>query len=228
MATENIVDHVRGALQPLADPEQARRMSDYLRGQFPFLGIPTPQRRAAIGKIGADLDQPTLLDAAERLWDLPQREYKYAAADMLAGAARRLDADALAPLIALAQREPWWDTVDALAGVVGTIVRRQRAADPRAVQAMDDALLHPSLWVRRIAMLHQRGWRLETDEARLFRYALALANEEDFFLRKAIGWALRDYARWNPPAFAAFLAEHRGRFAPLTVREASRHMEAED
>jgi 3-methyladenine DNA glycosylase AlkD len=89
---------------------------------------------------------------------------------------------------------------------------------------MDAALRHESLWVRRIAMIHQLGWRLETDSVRLFGYAEMLAPEGDFFIRKAIGWALRDYARWHPHAVRDFVAAMGERLAPLSTREATRRI----
>jgi 3-methyladenine DNA glycosylase AlkD len=78
--------------------------------------------------------------------------------------------------------------------------------------------------VRRSALLHKLGWRLDTDTTRLFGYALKLADEKEFFIRKAIGWALRDYARWNPQAVTNFLAEHRAVLSGLTLREAAKHL----
>ncbi|MEY4268768.1 MAG: hypothetical protein RIS90_3303, partial [Pseudomonadota bacterium] len=89
---------------------------------------------------------------------------------------------------------------------------------------MDAWLGHPNLWVRRVAMLHQLGWKAQTDQARLFRYALALAPETEFFIRKAIGWALRDHARTQPEAVRAFLAEHGLVLSGLTRREAGKHL----
>jgi 3-methyladenine DNA glycosylase AlkD len=89
---------------------------------------------------------------------------------------------------------------------------------------MDECLVHPDLWVRRVAMLHQLGWREQTDQERLFSYALTLAPEKDFFIRKAIGWALRDHARTRPDAVRAFLAQHADRLSGLTVREAGKHL----
>lgn len=89
---------------------------------------------------------------------------------------------------------------------------------------MDDCLAHTHLWVRRVAMLHQLGWKAHTDQHRLFRYALALASEKDFFIRKAIGWALRDHARHQPDAVRAFLAQHAQHLSDLTRREAGKHL----
>ncbi|HQR83153.1 MAG TPA: DNA alkylation repair protein, partial [Thiotrichales bacterium] len=85
-------------------------------------------------------------------------------------------------------------------------------------------LIANNLWVRRTAMIHQLGWRLDTDNDRLARYALALATEKDFFIRKAIGWALRDYARWHPQWVIEFVNQHQTQLAPLSVREAMKHL----
>ena len=222
---EQLAGQIRDDLAVRADPARAVPMRAYMRDRFPFLGIQTPVRRAALRPLlKVDFDQELLLTAAALLYDLPEREYRYGAIDLLARHVGRLDMSAVAPLLALAQRDPWWDTVDGLAGIVGDVVRAARRNDPRAQTAMDAALHHDCLWVRRVAMIHQLGWRLETDTARLFGYAETLAPEGDFFIRKAIGWALRDYARWNPMAVRDFVAAMGGRLSPLSAREATRRI----
>ncbi|MGV0951484.1 MAG: DNA alkylation repair protein [Azonexus sp.] len=222
---EQLAAQIQQTLTALADPARAVAMRAYLRGQFPFLGIPTPARRAALKPLlKVDFDQNRLLTVADQLWRLPEREYRYAAIDLLARHVGRLDLSAVVPLLALAQREPWWETVDGLAGIVGDVVHAARRSNADAQATMDAALRHDCLWVRRIAMIHQLGWRLETDTARLCGYAEALAPEGDFFIRKAIGWALRDYARWNPQAVRDFVAVMGGRLSPLSAREATRRI----
>lgn len=222
---EQLAAQIQHTLAALAEPARAAAMSAYLRDQFPFLGIPTPARRAALKPLlKVDFDQNRLLTVADQLWRLPEREYCYAAIDLLARHVGRLDSSAVAPLLALAQREPWWETVDGLAGIVGDVVHAARRNDPDAQATMDAALRHDCLWVRRIAMIHQLGWRLDTDTTRLFAYAEKLAPESDFFIRKAIGWALRDYARWNPQAVRDFVAAMGGRLSPLSAREATRRI----
>lgn len=217
------VAQVQAALAPLADADRAQQMCAYLRHQFPFLGLPTPLRRTAVADLGqVRFDAAGVLQVAHLLWQLPQREYRYTAIDLLARHVKVLTLQHVPALLALAQHEPWWETVDGLAGVVGDLLRLGRQADPQAQQLMDAALQHESLWLRRIAMIHQLGWRLQTDTARLYGYALTLAPEQDFFLRKAIGWALRDYAKWAPDSVARFVAQHASRFSALTVREATR------
>ena len=218
--------HIEAALCPLADPQQAVPMRAYMLDQFAFLGTrATPRRQALRGlpKL-SDWGAPELLALAEKLWDLPEREFQYVAVDLLAKHHRQLGPDNLAHLLQLVQRKPWWDTVDGLAGVVGDILLRARADQPDVQRAMDACLGHPSLWVRRVAMLHQLGWRAQADEARLLHYALTLASECDFFIRKAIGWALRDHARTRPEEVRAFLAQHADRLSGLTRREAAKHL----
>jgi len=225
LSQADYVARVQAVLAPLADAGKAQAMRAYMREQFDFLGVQTPARRAGLAALGrARFDAAGALQAAEQLWRLPGREYRYAAVDLLAQHARVLQPGHVPRLLRLAQREAWWDTVDGLAGVVGDVLRAARTAQPDVQQLMDEALLHKSLWVRRIAMIHQLGWRLQTDTGRLYGYALALAHEEDFFIRKAIGWALRDYARWNPQGVRDFTAQHRHQLSTLSVREATRHL----
>lgn len=212
-------------LTPLADAGKARAMRAYMREQFDFLGVQTPVRRKAVATLGrVHFDATGALQAAEQLWRLPCREYRYAAVDLLAQHARLLQPGHVPRLLRLAQREAWWDTVDGLAGVAGDVLLAARLEQPDVQQLMDEALQHQSLWVRRIAMIHQLGWRLQTDTARLYSYAQTLAHEEDFFIRKAIGWALRDYARWDPQGVRDFTAQHRHQLSALSAREATRHL----
>lgn len=216
---------VRLSLHALADPQRAPEMKAYMRGQFEFFGIPTPLRRKAVTALLRTRQTSTeLLDNARALWLLPERECQYVAIDLLARQWKTLTSNDLVELLALVQQKSWWDSVDGLAGVIGDIVRVSRQANPDAQQAMDAALRHPNLWVRRVAMLHQLGWRAETDRQRLFDYALTLAGEPDFFIRKAIGWALRDFARHDSRAVAEFLAGTGLKLSPLSRREAGKHL----
>lgn len=213
------------ALGALADPEAAVAMQAYMLDQFPFLGIRAQARRDAVrALVKPARSAAELLALAEALWALPQREFHYTAVDLLAKHHKQLDTQALPRLLKLVQRNAWWDTVDGLAGVVGDILLQARSSDPGIQRHADAWLQHKNLWVRRVALLHQLGWREQTDVQRLFRYALALGDEKDFFIRKAIGWALRDYARTDPQAVGAFLDQHAEQLSGLTVREAGKHL----
>lgn len=207
-------------------------MIAYFRHNFPFHGIPKPRR--------AVLDAGPLrrwegffphLEADVRLlWSLPQREYQYTALSLLARP-RNLDllADAgvrgLDLLEHCLRTRPWWDTVDTLAATpLGYFMRR----NPQFLSTLDAWNQdEQSMWVRRATII----WQLKSpapDEECLFRYILARAHESDFFIRKAIGWALRQYAKHAPhtkQAVRNFLAEHGSKLSPLSVREASKYLD---
>ncbi|GAB2841396.1 DNA alkylation repair protein [Pseudoduganella ginsengisoli] len=213
-----IITEIRSALLPLADSERAPAMRAYMRDRFIFLGIATPARRAAIKPIIRQISEPQLvLPLAQALWTSPEREYHYAALDMLALHWKKLHADDIPRLITLARTHAWWDSVDGMAGIIGDVLRHRH-------DYMDEALASSDFWVRRIALLHQLGWRGKTDETRLFNYCKALAHEKEFFIQKAIGWALRDYARHAPDRVREFTAINKDILAALSYREANKHL----
>lgn len=210
-------------LGALADANRARPMQAYMKQHFAFLGIPTPQRRKAIAPLLRELQGEsgdTLLVIAKELWAKPEREFQYAAIDLLARHWKKLEARHLEALLDLARHKSWWDSVDNLAGVIGNLVQRERSLQSR----MDQALQDTDFWQRRIAMIHQLGWRDTTDTERLFAYARQLAPEQEFFIRKAIGWALRDYAKHQPKRVADFLIAMKNQLSPLSLREAGKHL----
>ena len=207
-----------------ADPVRAVSMRAYMRDQFPFLGLATPARRALSREVLAGRPRPApgeLRDIALGCWELPEREYQYFACALLAGHARRLDPGFLPTVRHLVTTKSWWDTVDTLASrVAGTIV----SGYPAAVSTMDSWLVDDNLWLARTAILHQLTYKQDTDSARLFRYCLVRAGHRDFFIRKAIGWALRQYAWTDPAAVRRFVAAHAAELSPLSVREATKNL----
>jgi len=208
------------ALAPMANPARAPAMCAYMRDQFPFLGIATPARRETLKPaIQAFKGAPSaeLLSVATELWQLPEREYQYAALDLMAAHWKQFGSADLPALLDFVLRKPWWDSVDGMAGIIGDVLRFEH-------HEMDSALKHDSFWMRRIALLHQLGWRGRTDEMRLFRYSLALGHENEFFIQKAIGWALRDYARHAPHNVAQFINENKTGLSKLSIREAAKHI----
>jgi 3-methyladenine DNA glycosylase AlkD len=214
---------VMAALKPLKNAERAAGARAYMRNRFLYIGISTPERRAAVGELIRGFKPATaeeLRAAAEGLWAMREREYQYVAADLLIKYQAALSLDDLPWLLELAQKKSWWDTVDCLVKVVGKVVRRSGV---KGVRAMERAVRHKDFWVRRIAMLHQLGWRDACDTERLFAFAELLAAEKEFFIRKAIGWALRDYAWHDWRAVEKFLKTSEVKFSGLTVREAGKN-----
>jgi 3-methyladenine DNA glycosylase AlkD len=210
---------IQQALTPLADAGRARGMAAYMKDQFAFFGIQTPPRRlATLAILRAYPGDP--VEAARELWALPEREYQYVAVDLLRQHHKRLKRSDLPALEGLVQEKSWWDSVDGLAVSIGKLVARE----PDLVKRMDALIDAPDFWLRRIALLHQLDRKEKTDTARLFDYCLRCADEREFFIRKAIGWALRQYARTDPLAVRDFLDAHRERLSGLSFREAAKHL----
>jgi 3-methyladenine DNA glycosylase AlkD len=207
-----------------ADPTKAQPMRAYMRNQFPFLGIKSSQVKALSRTVLAGLPAPTesdLVAVALGCWELPEREYQYFACGMLQRFAKVCSAGFMPTAEHLIVTKSWWDTVDTLAShLLGTMVSRH----PRLLATMDRWSTQENLWLVRTALLHQLTYKKETDAERLFRYCLDQAEERDFFIRKAIGWALREYARTEPEAVRAFVRANQARLSPLSVREALKNI----
>ncbi|MFJ6938522.1 DNA alkylation repair protein [Streptomyces sp. NPDC101132] len=219
-----VLERLTAAYGPAADPVRAAAAAAYMKGVAPFLGIPTPRRRELSRAVLAGLPRPAEADCkaiALRCWALPEREYHYFAVDYLRRHVGRCSSDLLPVVRRLLVTVPWWDTVDLLAAhTVGPLV----AADPALAAVMDDWSGDADLWLVRTALLHQLRFKEATDTGRLFGYCLRQAGHPDFFVRKAIGWSLREYAKTDPDAVREFVAGARDRLAPLSVREALKNL----
>jgi 3-methyladenine DNA glycosylase AlkD len=220
---DDLLPRLTSAYGAASDPGRAASAAAYMRGAFPFLGIPTPERRKLSREVLTGVPAPVEADCravALRCWALPEREYAYFAVDYLRRYVGRCSSGFLPAVRHLVTTNSWWDTVDPLAAhVVGPLV----AADDGLVAVMDDWITDDDLWVARTALLHQLRYKQATDADRLFGYCLRQAAHPDFFIRKAIGWALREYAYTDPDAVYGFVDSARDRLSPLSVREALKH-----
>ncbi|HEY7175814.1 MAG TPA: DNA alkylation repair protein [Micromonosporaceae bacterium] len=206
------------------DPERAAPMVAYMRHQFAYLGIGAPEQRVLSRTVVAGLPSPTaadLRDIALACWALDEREYQYFAARLLRRHVRACSAGFLDTVRVLITTKPWWDTVDELAvHVVGPLVARFGDL----ATTMDAWSADADMWLVRTAILHQLRYRDKTDSERLFRYSASQAGHRDFFVRKAIGWALREYAKTDAEAVRAFVDAHRESLSGLSIREALRNV----
>lgn len=223
--TDRFLADLEPRLVAVADPDRAPAMQAYMKDVAPFLGVSGPDRDAVLRDLLAALGPPDhddLVAAVEALWARPEREYRYVACRLLRRRARLLTPADLRLLEHCITTDAWWDTVDELAQhPVGALVR----AHPELGAVMDAWIDSPDRWLARTAILHQNRWKDATDADRLFRACAARAGDRDFFLRKAIGWALRTYADVDPDAVEAFVAAHADgpdRLSPLSVAEARR------
>lgn len=210
------------ALTHRGNPARAEKMSAYMRGLFPFLGVTAPERKALIREVLAGMprpDEPALLAMADALWERPEREFQHVASDLLVKYVRVLTPAALPALERLIVTKSWWDTVDELAIlVVGSITLRH----PETRPVMDRWRDGDEMWLVRAAILHQERWKDRTDADWLFAACAQHAPHRDFFIRKAIGWVLRSYAKTDPAAVRAFVENQGERLSGLSRREALR------
>ncbi|GAA5197973.1 DNA alkylation repair protein [Microbacterium jejuense] len=217
-----LVDDIRSALREAGDPERAPGQQAYMKSAMPFLGVRVPDARRVAKALAKGRDAATLRETALKLWDAAGfREERYAAMALLS--LRPLHADPeLVPLVEhFVRTGQWWDYTDELA---------HRLADLHDARPAQTAALvrewarDPDLWIRRIAILSQLGRGIRLDPAILADTVAPSTADPEFFLRKAIGWALREYARVAPDWVRAFVDAHE--LSALTRREALKHLDA--
>lgn len=208
-------------LQNLANADDARAMKAYMRSRFEFLGVKTPARRKAAKAFfkkhgGTDIDWRFVRQA----WEHPFREMQYAALDYLETRKNLLRPGDLPQLKKLAQTKSWWDTIDFLDRLAGGIIAAFPETRPVILQWSRDE----DIWLRRLAIDHQLLRKDQTDQHLLEQILVNNLNQTEFFINKAIGWALRDYSKTNPEWVKNFIRQHHGKMAPLSIREASKYL----
>lgn len=223
-----LIDALRSALHDAADPERGPVMQAYMKSEMPFLGIGANDRRSVVKEILAaheSMAPESWAATVSALWEgADYREERYAALDLLENRTYRdaLTTERLPLLEQLIVNGAWWDYVDRIAAhPLGTILARD--PEPTAAQ-MRAWALGANPWKRRSAILCQLRRGARTDRKLLYDCIRPSMNEPDFFLRKAIGWALRQYARSEPEEVARFVSAHAHELSPLSRREALKHI----
>lgn len=208
-------------LRSHADPKLAAPMARYMRNQFPYLGLKTPERRALFRQFAAS-ELPSVPDTdrvVRELWELPEREFQYVAIDLIEKQVSKLPEDFVSTLQYLITSKSWWDTVDSLSKSVGIHFKRYPETKedwlPRWRQS-------DNLWLRRIALLFQLHYKNQTDFPLLCEIIRENLGSKEFFINKAIGWALRQYARQDSAAVKRFADSQK--LEPLSRKEALKHI----
>ncbi|MDZ4820789.1 MAG: DNA alkylation repair protein [Planctomycetota bacterium] len=221
--TKAMLQFVQSEFKQLANRDNAAAMAAYMKTSMPFYGIPKPLHVPIYRTLRKEF-APASQDEYERrvlaLWKLPHREEKYAAIEYARVHRSFIVPESLPVYEKLIRTGAWWDLVDPVAiDLVGAVHLKWRSETrPLMERWIDDT----DMWIRRTAILSQNKHRTATDEKLLFEFCLKCAAERKFFIRKAIGWALRDYSYTAPNAVRKFLLKNRSRLSPLSFREGAK------
>ena len=226
MDVDALVAFVAQGLSEGADPVKAAQMAAYMKTDVPFYGAQKatrrPVHREAVRRF-PPADRSEYRQAVLALWSRPHREERYVAIDYAGSFPRYITLSSIPLYRKMIVEGAWWDSVDSIAiHLVGQVLLNQRDATTPKVRAWIE---DPDMWLRRSAIIGQIGHKGATDTDLLFEACARRMHETEFFIRKAIGWALRDYARTNPCAVITFVMEHRDELSGLSFREATKHLD---
>ena len=219
-----LLTRLRRELLAAADPDRAAQMQAYMKSAMPFHGVPATAMRATCKRVFADLDissAETWRDLTLALWrNATHREERYAAIELTGDRrARAHQTLATMPMYEeLIVTGAWWDYVDVIAAHrIGGLLKLEPAAMKKTLRAWSrDA----DMWKRRTAIISQIRLGAGTDLELLYACIEPSLDSREFFLRKAIGWSLREFAKSNMDEVIRYVRERRDVLSPLSKREA--------
>jgi 3-methyladenine DNA glycosylase AlkD len=215
---------ITDAYMVVANPAYAVPMKAYMRDQFEYLGIRAPERRLINKGLKAEHGLPAIGNMPaliKALWKKPEREYQYAAIDFMQLLNKEWSAEDIHLLEYMIVHKSWWDSVD---NIVSSLAGPWLKKFPEAWPATTNQWISSeNMWLQRAAIIHQNAYKQHTNEQLLYRYIKQCIHSKEFFIQKAIGWALREYAKTNPNSVRQFVNSNT--LAPLSKREALRRID---
>ena len=210
--------------ESLADVDNAAKMRAYMKDQFVFYGIKAGDRRDLIKDHEVCEGKPKVEEIAQIVtdsWELAHREYQYVALDLLMGNIKKMPKDTIKLVERCITKKSWWDTVDMLAiHCAGPLLR----AHPDCIEKTNEKwVCSKNKWLNRSALLFQVKYKEATDQIMLFENIEKMCGHDDFFTRKAIGWALREHGKTFPKEVKRFVKET-PQLSELSKREALRNI----
>ncbi|KAF1300907.1 DNA alkylation repair protein [Enterococcus sp. JM9B] len=202
--------------------ENAIAMAQYMKNRFPFAGVPKPQRaflQKSLLTASKNWSVEDVLVEITTYYQKEKREYQYLAIDLAQKNVRRFSFEELEKLLVLTAQKEWWDSIDSWRKFFGTWIL-QHPEKLEAVFLLFDQ--QPDFWLRRIAITLQLQFKEKTDRELLKKAIEYDMNTEEFFIQKAIGWALREYSKTNPEWVRQVLLNQH--FSKLATREASKYL----
>ena len=200
----------------------AESMSKYMQDKFRFLGVRGATRTEIYKKYFPDARKTKTIDwdFVENCWNKEEREFQYVIVYYLKAMQKFLKREDISRLKYLIVTKSWWDTVDLLAKVVGSLVIRIEGYDQIMLEWSKDS----NIWLRRVAILYQLSLKDKVDKQVLDEILVNNLGDSEFFINKAVGWALRDYSKYNPEWVREFIKKNKENMANLSIREASKYI----
>ena len=200
----------------------AESMSKYMQDKFRFLGVRGTTRTEIYKKYFPDARKTKIIDwdFVESCWNKEEREFQYVVVYYLKAMQKFLKREDISKLKYLIVTKSWWDTVDLLAKVIGSLVIRIEGYDQIMLEWSKDS----NIWLRRVAILYQLSLKDKVDEIILDKILVNNLGDNEFFINKAVGWALRDYSKYNPEWVREFIKKNKDNMANLSIREASKYI----
>ena len=200
----------------------AESMSKYMQDKFRFLGVRGATRTEIYKKYFPDARKTKTIDwdFVESCWNKEEREFQYVVVYYLKAMQKFLKREDISKLKYLIVTKSWWDTVDLLAKVVGSLVIRIEGYDQIMLEWSKDS----NIWLKRVAILYQLSLKEKVDKQVLDKILVNNLGDSEFFINKAIGWALRDYSKFNPEWVREFLEKNKNDMVNLSLREASKYL----
>lgn len=202
--------------------EQARQMSKYMLNKFEYIGIKTPERREIFKNFFKEYKNEEKIDweFVNKCWENKYREFQYVAADYLKNKKDKLTIDDIPKFKQLILKKSWWDTIDNLDMTIGALALK----DSNVNKILLEWSLDENIWLRRIAIDHQLLRKEKTNTELLEKILKNNLGQNEFFINKAIGWALRDYSKTNPEWVKNFIEKNKEKMAKLSIKEASKYL----
>ncbi len=204
------------------DSEKASAMSAYMKNKFDFYGIPSPERKELCKdfikseKAAKGIDWELL----DKCYEDNHREMQYLVYDYLLAMKKYLSYEDIDKIKTYITAKSWWDTIDFLCKVIGDIGLR----DNRVSRMMIDWSKSDNIWLKRTAIQHQLTYKDKTNTELLEEIIQNCLDTDEFFVNKAIGWALREYSKTSPEWVKVFISKYQNEFSSLSIKEASKYI----
>jgi 3-methyladenine DNA glycosylase AlkD len=225
MDTNGLIGSVQTDLAAAADPEKAGPMAAYMKSDMPFYGVQKAGRTTILRSLKREFaprDIGDYREGVEALWELPHREEKYLALSYAGAFDEFINSDSMDLYERVVTEGAWWDFVDETATrLVGRVLFKERARTEATIRSW---IVDDGMWLRRTSIICQLRHKADTDTVLLGDACSANLAGNEFFIRKAIGWSLREHAKTDPDWVKRYVEAHRDALSGLSYREATKHL----